>query len=355
MKPTAKPSVSLEQLALLLGGKLYQCEPFAAKNTSLLGVAPIETALENQATFLIKPEYAKFASKTLAGVVITAKIIEDCSRPQIVHENPYYAFAKTSQLFMNPETGDGRVSSQACVHPTATIGKNVTIYPFVTISEGAIIGEDSILYPGVFVGSNAKVGRSCVLRANVVLEYDCELRDRVLVHAGTVIGSDGFGFAPGRNDIAKIPQVGSVIVMEDCEIGAGSTIDRGAMGSTKIGKGSKLDSSVHVAHNVQIGENTMICGGSHIAGSAKIGAWNIVAGASNVTNHVTTVDRVTVGGMSGVTKSLTKPGEYIGYPAIPSREWKRQIVHLRRLDQLNERLKVLEGLLGRERKNNSDT
>ena len=345
MKNSTKPSVSVEQLTLMLDAKLHKCEPSAAKSITLFGVAPIETAVETQATFLIKPEYAKFASITMAGVVITAKMIPDCPRPQIVHENPYYAFAKTSQLFVKAETGDGKISSQAFIHPTATIGTNVTVYPFVTISEGAIIGDDSILYPGVFVGTNAKIGKSCILRANVVLEYDCELRDRVLVHAGTVIGSDGFGFAPGRSDIAKIPQVGSVIVMDDCEIGAGSTIDRGAMGSTKIGKGSKLDSSVHVAHNVQIGENTMICGGSHIAGSAKIGAWNIVAGASNVTNHVTTVDRVTIGGMSGVTKSITEPGEYIGIPAVPSREWKRQVVHLRRLDQLNERIKVLEVLI----------
>jgi UDP-3-O-[3-hydroxymyristoyl] glucosamine N-acyltransferase len=293
---------------------------------------------------LIQPEYFKFASSTAAGLVIVGKRLDDCSRLQLIHKNPYWAFAKTSQIFAPSIKQSGSISQKAHISESARIGANTTIYPNVVVDDHARVGDHCVLYPGTYIGRHASIGNSTVLRANVVIEHDCKIGERVLIHAGTVIGSDGFGFAPGEHDIAKIPQVGNVVVGDDVEIGAGSTIDRAAMGETRIGQGCKLDSSVHVAHNVHIGDHSMVCGGAHIAGSAKLGRWNILAGASNVTNHVTTAERVTIGAMAGVTKSLKESGEYMGFPAVPMREWRRQIASVRRLESLFERVRKLEQL-----------
>jgi UDP-3-O-[3-hydroxymyristoyl] glucosamine N-acyltransferase len=240
-----------------------------------------------------------------------------------------------------------KVDSRAFVAADAKVGHNVTIYAGAYVSEGCVIGDNAVLYPGVYLGRGVVVGDDSELRANVVIEDGCRIGHRVLIHANTSIGADGFGFAPGRHEIAKIPQVGIVRIDDDVEIGAGSTIDRAAMGETLIGKGCKLDSSVHVAHNVKLGDHTMVCGGSFVAGSAKIGRWCILAGCSSVNNHVEIADRVVVGALAGVTKSLKEPGEYMGFPAMPAGEWRREIASVRRIRGIEERLRKLEQQLGK--------
>jgi UDP-3-O-[3-hydroxymyristoyl] glucosamine N-acyltransferase len=204
-----------------------------------------------------------------------------------------------------------------------------------------------VIFPGVFLGRGVKIGASCVLRANVVIEDGCVIGQRVLIHANTTLGADGFGFAPGKDNIAKIPQVGIVRVEDDVEIGAGSTIDRAAMGETLIGRDCKLDSSVHVAHNVRLGDHTMMCGGAFVAGSAKIGQWCILAGSTSISNHVELGDRVTIGALAGVTKSLKEPGEYMGFPAVPAGQWRREIASIRRIKSLDERIRNIEERLGK--------
>lgn len=338
-------TISIAELAEKLGGTVHL--PQGAMDTAIIqGIAAVDKAKPNDATFLIQPEYMKFASTTAAAVVIAGKVLSDCPRPQIIHSNPYWAFAKTSQMFAPVREEDGKVSPQAYVDSSVKMGKNVTIYAFAFVSAGCEIGDNSVLFPGVYLGRGVKVGSETVLRANVAVEDGCIIGNRVLIHANTTIGADGFGFAPGKDDIAKIPQVGIVRIEDDVEIGGGSTLDRAAMGETVMGRGSKMDSSAHIAHNVRVGQHTMICGGVFVAGSAKIGNRVILAGCSTINNHVEIVDGVTIGGLAGVTKSIEEAGEYMGFPAIPAGEWRRQMVAIRRLKNMEDRLRKLERSLG---------
>ena len=342
---TKNSLTTLKDLSELLGGELFGISATQAALLQVSGIAAIDKAGPKEVSFLINPEYMKYAATTRAAAVIVGKQIDDCSNPQILHKNPYWAFAKTAQLFAPDRVELGEKSGQAYISPSAKLGKNVSIYPFVYLSDGCEIGDDCVLFPGVYIGRNAKIGNNCILRASVTIEDGIIVGDRVLIHGNAVIGADGFGFAPGSDDIAKIPQVGIVRIGDDVEIGGGSTIDRAAMGETLIGNGCKLDSSIHIAHNVQLGEHTMMCGGAFVAGSAKVGKWNILAGSSSVNNHVVLADRVTVGALAGVTKSLSEPGEYMGFPAIPAGEWRRQVAGVRRLKELTERVRRLEDLL----------
>lgn len=343
--------MTLTQLADKLGGTVHYPAGYLPADKSqtntieIHGIAAVDRAGPGDVTFLINPEYMKFAATTTAAAVIVSKVIPDCPRPQIIHSNPYWAFAKTSQEFAPKREETGTISSLAFIDPTAQIGRNVTVYPMAYVSAKVIVKDHAVLFPGVYLGERAEIGEATVLRSNVVVEDGCVIGNRVLIHANTVIGADGFGFAPGTDDIAKIPQVGIVRVLDDVEIGAGSTIDRAAMGETVIGHGCKLDSSVHVAHNVRMGDHTMMCGGALIAGSAKIGKWNILAGSSNINNHVVLSDRVTIGALAGVTKSINEPGEYMGFPAMPAGEWRRQIASMRRMKELSDRVRKLEQLL----------
>jgi UDP-3-O-[3-hydroxymyristoyl] glucosamine N-acyltransferase len=337
--------LTLKELADELGGSLHGVSDSAASQISIEGISAVDRAKSSDVTFLIKPEYMKFASSTAAAAVIAGKPLDDCPRPQIIHKNPYWAFAKTAQKFSPKRHENQTVSELAYVSKTAKLGKGVTVYPFAFISDGCDVGDYSVIYPGAFLGVNTKIGSHVVIRASVTIEDHTVIGHRVLIHGNTVIGADGFGFAPGETDIAKIPQVGIVRIGDDVEIGGGSTIDRAAMGETYIRSGCKLDSSVHVAHNADIGDHTMMCGGAFVAGSAKIGKWNILAGSSNVNNHVVLGDRVVIGAMAGVTKSLNEPGEYMGFPAVPAAEWRRQIASIRRLEALTERVAKLEEAL----------
>lgn len=334
--------LTIKALAEILGGVL---EGAGSEHTEIRAIAAIDKAGAHEASFIVNPEYAKFAPSTKAGVVIVGRKMDDCPRPQIVHKNPYWAFAKTSQMFASVREELKVISDQAFVAKSVKIGKNVTIYPFVYVSDGCELSDDVVLFPGVYLGREVKIGKGTILRASVSVEDRCVVGERVLIHANTAIGADGFGFAPGDEGIAKIPQVGIVRIGDDVEIGGGSTIDRAAMGETVIGKGVKIDSSVHVAHNVQVGSDTMLCGGVFIAGSAKIGSRSILAGCASVAPHVSIGDGVTIGGLGGVTKSIKEPGEYMGFPAIPAGEWRRQIASMRRLKHLEERLRRLEAQL----------
>lgn len=339
-------TLTLMTLAKNLGGSVHRPDG-AVDDIVISGIAPVDKASSNEITFLINPEYMKFASSTKAGAVIVGSVIPDCLRPQLIHDNPYWAFATTFQMFAPVRAESGTIDSRAFVASDAKIGANVTIYAGAYISEGCVVGDNTVVFPGVFLGRQVTVGDACVIRANVVVEDGCRIGNRVLIHANTTIGADGFGFAPGASSIAKIPQVGIVRIEDDVEIGAGTTIDRAAMGETLISKGCKLDSSVHVAHNVKLGAHSMMCGGAFIAGSAKIGEWCVLAGSTSVSNHVELGDRVTIGALAGVTKSLKEPGEYMGFPAVPAGQWRREVAAVRRLQKLDERVRNLEEKLGK--------
>lgn len=333
--------MKLSAIAKLIGAELVTGKN-ADGDTEITGVAPIAAAKPGELTFLTDLAFASHLAQSSAAAVIIAKAAVDVPAAQLVHNNPYFAFAKAAQIFHAPLRGNGKISDRAEIAQSAKLGQGVTVHAFVTVADDAVIGDGVELFPGVYVGRGAIIGKDSVLRANAVLEYGCKLGERVLVHAGAVIGADGFGFAPGETEIAKIPQIGAVTVGNDVEIGPNTTIDRGAMHDTMIGNGTKLDSHVHVAHNCVIGEHCMLCGMSAMAGSAKLGNWVILAGGTCVDNKVEMGDRTTLGGFSAMTKDTDGPGVYIGFPAQPGGEWRRQIVMQRRLPELLKRIKDLE-------------
>jgi UDP-3-O-[3-hydroxymyristoyl] glucosamine N-acyltransferase len=338
--------ISLKQLADQLGATVH-LPPGCSDDVIIARVAPIDKAPSDSVTFLTNPDYLKFASSTKAAAIIVGKALQDCLRPQIVHKNPYWAFAMTAQIFAGTRLESGQVDPQAYVSPGAKIGKGVTIYPLTYVSDGVVVGDRTVLFPGVYLGRDVTVGTDTILRANVVVEDGCIIGDRVLIHGNTTIGADGFGFARGEEGHAKIPQVGIVRIENDVEIGAGSTVDRAAMGETLIGQDTKLDSSVHVGHGAKIGPHGILCSGAAIGGSAKIGKWAVLAGATSVSNNVELGDHVTIGALSGVTKNLREAGEYIGFPAVPANQWRREVAGVRRLKNLEERIRNLEKILGK--------
>ena len=339
-------TMTLTELATKLGATIY-LPPGTSDKITIKSIAPVDKATASDVTFLINAEYMKFAATTGAAAVIVGKVIADCPKPQLVHENAYWAFATAFQMFVKPREESGRVDPRAVVSPDAVIGKNVTVYPGAYVSEGCSIGANSVLFPGVYLGRGVKIGESTVLRANVMVEDGCVIGNRVLLHGNTTVGADGFGFAPGKDNIAKIPQIGIVRIEDDVEIGGGCTIDRAAMGETIIGRDTKLDSNVHIGHNARLGEHTMVCGGACVAGSAKIGNCVVLAGSTSISNHVELGDRVTIGALAGVTKSLKEPGEYMGFPAVPASQWRREIASVRRLKGMDERLRAVEEKLGK--------
>jgi UDP-3-O-[3-hydroxymyristoyl] glucosamine N-acyltransferase len=314
--------------------------------TRIDGVAPIAAAAPGTLTFLVSADYEAHLATTKASAVIVASRRPDLEIAQLVHKNPYWAFAKVSQLFFQRPRPAAGVAEEAFVAPDATVDPTATVMPFAYVGPKARIGRQVVLYPGVFVGEGCVVGDGSELRANVVLEYGVQVGARVLIHANTTIGADGFGFAPGEGELAKIPQIGAVSIADDVEIGGCATVDRGALEDTKIGRGTKLDSGVHVGHGTTIGEHSMMCGLAGIAGSARIGNWVVLAGHSAVNSKVELKDGTQIGAMTAVTSSPGDKDTYIGFPAIPAREWRRQAVTLRKLPELEKRLRALEAKLG---------
>ena len=336
--------IEVKELAERLGATLHI--PNGADATVVVeNVGPVDKATSKDVTFLINPDYFKYAPTTKAAAVIVGSVIVDCPRLQIVHSNPYWAFATAFQMFVDPRVESGSIDESSWVSAEAEIGKNVTIYPGVYVSEGVSIGDSSVLFPGVYLGRGVKVGAKTILRSNVVVEDGCILGDRVLIHGNTTVGADGFGFAKGESNHAKIPQIGIVRIEDDVEIGAGCTIDRAALGETVIGRGSKLDSSVHVGHGAKIGAHGILCSGAAIGGSAKLGEWVVLAGSTSVSNNVELADHVKIGALAGVTKSLRQAGEYMGFPAVAANQWRREVAAVRRLKSMEERISNLEKLL----------
>lgn len=333
----------LRDLAALLQAEIY---PDAkAGDVELQSLGPIATAAPGQLTFVASADFEKHLPTTRAAAVIVATKHPGVKTPQLVHRNPYWAFAKAAQIFYAPKRPAPGISSKAVVEDGAKVDPSASVLPLAYVAKGARIGKNVVLHPGVYVGENAEIGDDCELRAGVVIESRVKIGARVLIHGNTVIGADGFGFAPGEGELAKIPQVGSVVIADDVEIGACATIDRGALEDTKIGKGTKLDSHIHIGHGTTLGENCMMCGLSGIAGSARLGNWVVMGGHAAINNKCVIPDGTQVGAVSAVTKSLTESGTYMGFPAVPANEWRRQVAGTRRLPELEKRVRELEANL----------
>lgn len=332
----------LVDLAKTLGTEIFVPGGRAVPDLEITGVAPLDAASAQELSFLTNPRYAAKLAESKAAAVILATPREDFPRPQLLSKNAYATMAKASSLFyVRSHTFKGH-SDLAVVHPTAKVDPTATIYPFAFVDAHAVIGPKAIIYPHTFIGERVEIGAGTVVFASVTVMAECKIGRDCLIHAGSVIGGDGFGFAPTREGIEKIPQIGAVVIGDDCEIGPLNTIDRGAFTDTVIGRGCKFDSQVHVAHGVVMGEYGMIAGGGAIAGSTRIGKRLIMAGHTAVGPSLELGDNITLGPKGGLTRSTDVPGEYMGMPAVPASEWRRQVVALAQLPQLLKKVNALQ-------------
>ena len=307
-------------------------------------LAALDVAKPDQLAFLANPKYVKQLKLSSAGaVLVKPELADQVTGIALVVQDPYLAYATLSKLF------DWRRPLQPRVDATAVIASSASVDSSAEISAHVVIGEHAHIAAGVFIGANSVIGDHCVIGADSRIESgvniypDVHLGDRVIVHSGTVIGADGFGFAPYQKRWVKIYQSGGVRIADDVEIGAGVTIDRGALSPTVIEKGVKLDNQIQIAHNVVIGEDTAIAGCTGIAGSSKIGKRCTIAGMVGITGHLEIADNTHITAMSLVSKSITQAGAYSSGTGLePHQQWKRNVVRFKQLDELAKRVKLLE-------------
>jgi UDP-3-O-[3-hydroxymyristoyl] glucosamine N-acyltransferase len=331
--------IRLSDLAARVGARLE-----GEGDTVVTGVAPIEEAGPGQVTFLANPKYARFARGSRAAAIIAKDRVEGARTAFLLSDNPYFTFACVVEAFHPPVRRPAGISPAASVHPRARIGADVTAAPFVVVGEDAVVGDRTVLLPGVVVGERAVVGDDCLLYPNVVLYHDVRVGSRVILHAGCVIGSDGFGFAPSREGYRKIPQVGTVEIGDDVEIGANSAVDRAALGVTRIDRGTKIDNLVQVGHNVSIGKDTAIAALTGIAGSCRIGNRVMIGGQAGLAGHLEIEDGIMLGAKCGVADTLRSSESIVwsGVPAIPHKSWLRMVMIMPKLPELFRRVKRLE-------------
>lgn len=333
------PVYSLAKIADKIGGQV-----FGNSSIEINDVAQIDKAKEGEITFLANPKYKLALDNTSASaVIIDQKTDITPSIPYILVMDAYYGFLQTFLLF-NPEKKllEPGIHSTAIIHESSNIGQNVSIGANVWIGPGVIVGEGTQIFPNCVILNGTKIGTDCILYPSVTIRENCVIGDRVIIHNGVVIGSDGFGFAFHEERYHKIPQVGRVIIEDDVEIGANTTIDRATIGETIIKKGVKLDNLVHIAHNCVIGENTAIAAQTGVSGSTTIGKNVVMAGQVGTVGHITIGDRVQIGAQSGVSKSIPDGEVYFGYPARPIMKSKRIEAVINNLPDLLKRIRTLE-------------
>lgn len=341
------PGRTLADLVARFGGEVA-----GDASVRVTRIAPLDSAGPGDLVFITQSRYLERLGDTRASAVILAPAARGATAlPRIVTDNPYAYFARVSALFNPPPAVKAGVHRSAVVERTAKVAKGASVGANAVIAAGAVIGARAVVGAGCYVGEGAAVGADSRLHANVTLHHGCTLGERCIVHSGVVIGADGFGIAKDGDAWVKIPQVGRVVIADDVEIGANTTIDRGALDDTVIEEGVKLDNQIQIGHNVRIGAHTAIAACTGIAGSAKIGRYCALGGAAMIYGHITIADRVNVSAGTLVMKSLDKPGTYTGvYPFQSHDKWLKNAAQLRQLDDIADRLKALERLLAAEEK-----
>ncbi len=344
-----KKSLTLSQAAQLTG-----CRLVGKEDHLITGVADLESANSEDASFLSNPRYERAMKNCQAGVIFVAEAFPLVDgKNYLVSPNPSQSFQQIVD-YLHPQrqtpSGFKGIHPTAVIHETACIETGVSIGPQSVIDEGVKIGKDSFIGAGSYIGPDVVIGSHCVIHPRVTIREECTIGNRVIIQPGAVIGSCGFGYVTdkqGRH--IKLNQVGRVIVEDDVEIGANTTIDRARFKETRIGQGTKIDNLVQIAHAVDLGENNLIAAQTGIAGSTRTGKWVVLAGQVAVAGHLSISDCVTVAGKSGVTKSLFKKGTYGGIPAVPIEEYNRNRVFLRKIEKyialltdLQTRFKSLE-------------
>ena len=338
--------LSLKKIASLVGGNVIGNDSFIIE-----GINSLDAAVQGEISFFADRKYKESLGKTKASAIIVSEENLLFKGPQVVVSNPALAYAKVASIFASPVPRYPGISEQAVLHDSTRIGKDVSIYPLVYVGEEALIGDNVIMFPGVFIGDRVKIGNGTIIYPNVTILHDCQIGKNVIINAGTVIGSDGFGFVRDGPVSVKIPQIGMVQIDDDVEIGANSCIDRAASGKTWVKRGVKTDNFVHVAHNVIIGEDTIVVAQVAISGSVHIGRQVIIGGQVAISDHVEIGDRVMIGSQSGVPKSIPSGEVVSGTPAMPHRLWLKTSGIIRRLPEFNEHLRHLEKRVAELEKN----
>lgn len=332
----------MKEMALQEIADLVQGAVSGDPRLPIRGIAAIEEAEPGQITFLANPKYLSKAMKTRASAVIVGKKIEGVPCALLLVDDPYYAFTRLLSHFHPPRRYPLGVDPRAAVGQGVVLGKEVSIGPFVTLEDRVRIGDRVQLGAGVFVGEGSEVGEESLIYPNVTIREGVKIGKRVIIHSGSVLGSDGFGFAPHRGRYHKIPQVGGVIVEDDVELGSNVSVDRATLGNTIIGAGTKVDNLVQIGHNVVIGADTILVAQVGISGSAKIGRRVTLAGQVGVAGHLTIGDNVVVGGKSGVTKDIAEGESVSGFPPLPHKTWLKAQATFPHLPEMRERVKALE-------------
>lgn len=337
---------SAEQIAALIQGKI-EGDP----QTTVSGFGKIEEAGKTDLAFLANSKYEDYLYSTSAGIIIIGEqmeLKENVSATLIRVKDAYSSFAVLMQYYQQMKAKQlVGIEEPVFIHPSAKIGKDVYIAAFSYVGEHVVIGNDVKIYAQVFIGANTKVGDRTVLHPGVKLYHDCLIGNDVTIHAGTVLGSDGFGFAPQQNGTYnKVPQLGNVVIEDHVEIGANTCIDRATLGSTIIKKGTKLDNLLQIAHNVEVGEHSVIAAQTGISGSTKIGKHVMIGGQAGIVGHISIADGTKINGLTGISKSITEKNTSLsGRPAMELGDSLRAMAIYKRLPELDKKIKELEVLV----------
>ncbi len=334
----------LSDIAALLNAELI----LKGADLEISGLAPIESSMSEHITFLSNAKYQKFLDMTKAGaVLITQELAALCPVNAIVVKDPYVAFAKVAALFDDSPRESAGVHPTACVDSSVKVPDSASVGPFVVIKKGVHLAERVVLGAHSVVAENCVLGEGSELKPHVTLYHKVRMGKNCLIHSGAVIGSDGFGNANENGRWIKVPQLGGVTLGDEVEVGANTTIDRGAVTDTKIGNNVRIDNQVQIAHNVIVGDGTAMAAQVGIAGSAEIGRHCLLAGKVGVNGHIKITDQVIVLAMSGVSHDLTEKGIYsAAIPAQPVLQWNKTMARLNRLDVLMQKVKQIVKHLG---------
>jgi UDP-3-O-[3-hydroxymyristoyl] glucosamine N-acyltransferase len=331
--------MNVEKIAEFLGGNLT-----GSRETEISSVAALEYAQTGEISFLEKTDSASRVFDTKASCLLVSEDFNaEVYCPVIRIKNPKLAFAKVAGILHPPKKRAPEIHKSAVVAESAKIGKNVFIGAFVCIGENSAIGDGTQIRAGAKIGDGVRLGKSCAIHPNVFIEDGCTLGDNVVLHAGVVIGADGFGFVRDADAYVKFPQIGSVVIEDDVEIGANTCVDRGALGETRIGAGSKIDNLVQIAHNVRIGKRVVIASQTGISGSTVIEDDCVIGGQVGMGDHATVKTGAVIGSQAGVLPGkIVREGVWWGTPVQPLDEYKRQNAHLKGIARLKEEVKELK-------------
>ncbi len=336
--------ITLGSLAEQLGSELHRGDP----DCRIESVATLQHAAAGDLSFLANKAYRKYLAGTHASAVILApEYAGECPVAVLVSENPYAAYARAAALIAPPPARQQGIHATASVAADCTVDATAWIGPHCIVEPGAVIHAGVQIAGGCFIGAGSVIGAQSRLSANVVVCHGVQIGERVNINPGAVIGSDGFGLASEQGRWLNVPQLGSVRIGNDVDIGANTTIDRGALDDTVLEDGVRLDNQIQVAHNVYIGAHTAIAGCVGISGSARIGRHCMIGGGAGIVGHLEIADHVVVTGMTMVTKSITRPGVYSsGVPAQDNESWNRNYARIRQLDRIARKVNALEKRLG---------